>query len=190
MASHCSILAWRTTVHRVAKNQTQLTGWLCTFIPRGWCKGSVPRCHHFLFGTHQNIYGHCGRRKQELYRVSLGWAIAPARKWHTHIFTAYCPELVISHHRGARMGNPPEGRIAEKEEELEYLETGTNDYHIYGNVRIQSLIYGRTLKPENILCLTCVIALSVAWNYIEKFGNFKIVFKSLQPESPKRERSI
>ena len=190
MASHCSILAWRTTVHRVAKNQTQLTGWLCTFIPRGWCKGSVPRCHHFLFGTHQNIYGHCGRRKQELYRVSLGWAIAPARKWHTHIFTAYCPELVISHHRGARMGNPPEGGIAEKEEELEYLETGTNDYHIYGNVKIHSLIYGRTLKPENILCLTCVIALSVAWNSIEKFGNFKIVFKSLQPGSPKRERSI
>ena len=83
------------------------------------------------------------------------------------------------------MGNPPEAGIAEKEEELEYLETGTDDYHIYSNVRIHSLIYGRTLNPENILCLTCVIALSVSWNSIEKCGNFKIVSKSLHPGSPK-----
>lgn len=85
------------------------------------------------------------------------------------------------------MGNPPEGGIAEKEEELEYLETSTNDYHIHSSVRIHSLIYGRTLKPENILRLTCVIAFSVSWNSIEKCGNFKIAFKSLHPGSPKGE---
>lgn len=48
-----------------------------------------------------------------------------------------------------------------------------DDYHTYDNLRIYSLIRGRTLKPEHILCLTCVSALSVSWNSVEKFGNFK-----------------
>lgn len=62
-------------------------------------------------------------------------------KWHTLlIVTMHRPELVILYHWGARRGNLVEGGSSQKGEELEYLETSINDYHIYGNLRIHSSV--------------------------------------------------
>ena len=109
------------------------------------------------------LNGHSGRKQKDLQRVSAGQGNAPVIKGHTLlILTMHSPELVISHPWGTRSGNPEEGGSSQKEEELEYLETSINDYHIYGNLRIHSSICGRTLKIEHIVCLTCVSVLSVS----------------------------
>lgn len=89
-----------------------------------------------------DIYGHCGRRKRE---GLSGTGNAPARKWHTLlILTTHWPGLAIPHLGESGTGDPRRG------EEVEYLETSTNDYHIDSNLRIHHLICGRTLKTEHI----------------------------------------